>query len=1575
MMVGVREEMEEHMKRKRVLALFLVLSIVFSSNGITALAAGTDLNETDATVDESTIETEIETEEEETDAYDETDGTDADISEETEGEEDFAEEADETVTDVADSEEENEAAEEEIETEAPDADGDAQTDVSQEADATVHRMLSFTDEAGMTVTYDANVEYEYTVVSGVLTAIRIKTGTDDSDRAVSGTVVIEEGKGITAIGETAFSGNTDITYVKLPVGVKTIEQNAFKGCTALTGITIPSGVTSIGNSAFEGCSKLMQLAIPKTLTAIGSKAFYGDNSLFMVYMKDAAYGELKTIGDSAFYGCEALAEFCSDTEFVFPDALEEIGVSAFEGCSSIKKIVLPDSVTTIGSRVFYGCLALTDVSLSKNLENISEYAFYGCRNLVSVTFGIGNQRICKHAFENCIYLGSVGLPSALAEVQSYAFNGCTYLMRVEVPNANMQFGEESAFPNRSNLCMIGHITSTTKTYTSSRDIVFLAYEDDENKYFTCTVQYPKNVGDNSINIYLNSDRTKKANEQNGGQGVQAGTELAAVFTASSGKLVEGSLRCNGTPISKNAQGDYVFKMPKGGAFITAEFELKTEDKRIDALSGDVGIRLSNGEERSDNIDGVKLKIGQSTRLFLINTADKNSVIPFSKITYKSDKPATASVTASGMIKALKKGEAKITATVSGSDGKDITKNVYIEIDSAGVDSLKLKISSGSTDVEISNTQAMQTLSIEQTALNGSSLTFAVTATAYDESGDDLAVALKWSSSDATVVKPEKTSTTDAEPKNTFTIPKDAKGEATITVTATNTDKTVVTGKFLVSVKDYTPILASSALTFNPNQEKGTVLELIGAYGSKISETAANTAQFVDSAGEKLEALVLEYDKTGSTDTIARFYVKEGYGLKEGTKSIYVGIKSNDFSYKIPIKVTVKSSYPNPKVAWDKKQAKINLFYANDGTEIKPVITNLGNAEISEYSLKALAEDKEGVFTQNFAVDDDGIITQLSDSMLPYSHNGKPAVTGYLVLKFEGFKDYTKEYKITIPTQTVKPSYQLNKTSGTFNSANSSTVALKLIDKKTKEQIVLDNVSYDIRPVDGSDFGSESYTINDEGEIELNIGPRQSSGKLKISVRNAEWAKGSAFTYTYTVKMSNSKPKITLKTSGNLNRNYPDQSASFTLSSNQLGTRLAPVEFIPDAKASKGKEDEYEKLSVTCNEEGDGLVEILDSDINKGTYKFTCDVSGVTDDGSDIPLNKVTLSVKVVESVPTVSAKGSLSLNLNARGEEVSELTLTCKNLPENYALDGQTTAESIKCTTKNAGGVEENFSWQFEENKLAVVLQNWVEAKTYSFEMSPEFVGAGGSVSAKKVKFKVKVHSGEISLKLSAKGKLNLLDRGSEEHTQKNSIIYTPTISNLKDTIEEAKIFDSTGYYVKYDDDESEFFDIAVLDGKLYVTPKTDAEIDNNKNYKVKIWVRMQNYTSGPDGGGIFYKKDLTIKTAQTLPKLTIGKTALSLYTSNKDYEASFKVSPKTGSIGKITDIVFDEKDEKSLDSFDLSYVPQDDGSLDVTLKLKTAAYPCNTANKIKMYVVFAGQGANTKGTAITMNVTIISKN
>ncbi|MBO5402415.1 MAG: leucine-rich repeat domain-containing protein [Clostridia bacterium] len=88
-----------------------------------------------------------------------------------------------------------------------------------------------------------------------------------------------------------------------------------------------------------------------------------------------------SIGDNACKDCKEL----TSVTFADGSALTKIGISAFEGCTSLKEIPLPDSVLNIDRRAFYGCSALTEVDLPDELLKIGGSAFSECTALKKIT--------------------------------------------------------------------------------------------------------------------------------------------------------------------------------------------------------------------------------------------------------------------------------------------------------------------------------------------------------------------------------------------------------------------------------------------------------------------------------------------------------------------------------------------------------------------------------------------------------------------------------------------------------------------------------------------------------------------------------------------------------------------------------------------------------------------------------------------------------------------------------------------------------------------------------------------------------------------------------------------------------------------------------------------------------------------------------------------------------------------------------------------------------------------------------------------------------------------------------------
>ncbi len=1667
--------MEVRMKRRRILALLLALSITVSMNDMTVFATAPDAAGLPATTAQEVVvedggENNGSEQETEPSGKDEGpkdqngDGTDLDAaeedtagSEEQEPPEDQAPEEEEpgTSEDTDDSEVPGETdpdgdeitppegdKNDSVDAEDPEEDGDdagisdntIETDeeeaggVSDKPQQEV-RMMTFTDDTGMRVTYNANEEYEVTVTDGVLEKITYADG-----RAVSGVVFLPENKGITAIG-AAFQGNDDITYVKLPAGVTSIQDNAFNNCYRLQGIYLPGDVQRIGDSAFYRCTGLLKVAVPKKLVSIGNKAFYGNDRLFMIYAQDAVHSELVSIGEQAFYQCRALEHFYSDRGFVVPGNLESIGAFAFFECKAIKEINFNETVKTVGESAFQECNALKQLVLSSKLEVISKNAFAGCNELIRVQFKTGNNTIGESAFKGCVKLSALSIPGTVRAIANYAFADCNRLITVEVQNFDVVYGD-SVFPNIDTLTLRGLKGSTTEEYTFGKKIKFVAYDEDTGKnFYKYTITY---AGTGKGTLEVRDENLKDPNTLNGNKGVARGTKLYVYVKPETGsRLVADSMKCNGEPLQeeKGAEGEpskLYFEMPIGGAYLTAEFENTAGNDRIDGLDGDVKVEISNGDvvtNTAGEVIRVNLKAGQYTRMFLTDAKADHKAIPSSKITFSTTKKSVATVEKDGTIHAISAGQTDITAKVKRTDGSAITRVVRVAVSASGVVQIKLDASEYDArfvDFETSPLGNVQTAVVDKDRMPDTGLRIRLTATVYDAEEDSIAMNLKWTSSDAKVAKLSRSSSTVDDPSSIVTIPAGTNGEATIRVTATNADKKTVTQKFIIRVTDKTPRLVSGSLTINPNRTDGAVLQILSSYGRQIDKDSVKLVKY--DGGDKVACrdFDLAYLPLESDSAVTSFRVTPS---DPENKAYSVRVDINGGTYELPLKITVKASKPKPKIAFEKKQPKLNYFYANDETEVIVNVTNLGKDKVADYELRPLSDSEDNKkFIENFEVEyvdqDTCMIRQKSEELLRANKGtGKPVVTGYLRLYYEGYADdaYT-DCKITIPAQRTAPSFKLNRTSDTFKSGcGEQEIELQLVDKKNKP-VDLSDGGYELKFVND---GESHYTpidtgagisLDDNGQFTLRLRDNVTkAGKVKLRLKNSSWAEREQIDFTYSVKFVDSVPKISLadkpgsttalkSSTVTLNPNYPEQTVEFGLKSNQKGTEIAD-EQIFTAKTTKSLAAYYQYLDVQYVN-GVGTVTINDPEsIKDGTYTYVCDKAQYVFQGDERPANKITLKVKVKAGNPSVSVKGSLTLNNTARTEENdyaerSELSLVAKNLPDGYEFDVAETLESITCKTRNKQEYVNYFDWeltdrQVDENgkvtegKLAASMNQYCEKGTYRFSIRPAYSGGGKTLYAQKaVNFNLKVHAGTISIALSSKGKINLLDRFGE-CTTANSIVYTPSLKNVKDKVVGAKVYDHNEDIVfPYDGPESEKFEAQILsDGKIYVRPKEDAVLENNKTYKIYVWTELENYKF-PDyegGGGGYLSKVLSIKTGQILPKVKADRSSVNLYLSNKNYVATFIVNrSEAKTIGNVESIAFGEKDTNAQESFVttedevtgkhtvIDSEQLEDGSLLVKLKLRdTVFYGCDTTNKLTMYVRFEGQGTNTPGTAVTMNVKI----
>lgn len=1639
------------MRKRRVFALLLALSLVVSGNGMTVLAA-------EQGVAESALMTEDESG---TEGKSETLPTESETTVEGEkpGEIDPSAPKEESGETTNPEEEGNGTEEQKPVMEEPDSsvsENDAVPDTEEPEENTEEpvaavRMMTFTDNAGLQITYDANAAKEnaelVTIQDGVLTGIQ---GT------VSGVVDLRE-KDFTVVGDSAFKGKTGITYVMLPKTVESIGTSAFEECVALKGVSIPSRLKTIGASAFKGCKVLTQLAIPNSVTSIGANAFNGDSRMFMLNMVSAEYSKLTTIGDSAFEDCSSLELFCSDEEYNLPDSITTIGNRAFYGCVKIDKVDMGDDITSLGESAYQGCSGIKGVTISARIKTVPQYAFADCTKLIELEFSTkvrGSVTIESYAFQNCSKLGSLDLPQKVSCVKANAFGGCTALRRIYIGNDDADL-EKAAFPNENpDLCIIGSEDSEARDYAKNNGNLRFISSNESDSYYTYTQKLTGPTANGKIQLKVTNKKGQAAQEFSkvndinsivnsdgiGGynKGVKAGTDCYVIINYSDGcgsyiGLVSGSLKCNGVTIKEDASKEWVFKMPAGGATITAEFDYIESENTLQGNKDTVEGRLSSDVNYDYQRNIGYMKVGQSTKFYLTNAGTR---IPASKVKYRVSQDyaqGVVSVDAQGNVKALKEGMAIVEADVT-IEGVKISVEVAIVVESIDIDHISVLLPGmDKKQIEYEADGRISGVSIPTTDVT-KEYKFTIKATAFSSVEDDerMDVPFTWESSDVKVAKVSKASTTAASSENTIIIPKGTDGEATITVSATGADKKKRSQKFVISVQDYEPRLNAAKITVNPNQVDGTTtIGIIDAYGNAVDNDEIIEAYDAKS-GQKVPGFKFTFAK--KEGVVSTYKVSALPGMKQQTYNVKLKIKVETVikPYEPSLAIVIKESSPNPTVSFDSKKPKINLFYANDGTEIEPIIGRLDGAVVSEYSLEPLTEpgnknyEDDAKFTENFEIvtNDEGkaVIKQKASSLL-CNKSKKPVVTGYLVLKFKDYKeDLVKKYKITIPTQTVAPVYMLDKTANTFSSVfrDEQTVYLQLLDKKTKQPIDLHPVGvdeenpYKLEKLVTSTTNDDDTTctiVEDssehDGMIQVKL-KTPDKGKLVMRLTNSTWADDKSFTYTYQINTDTRAPKISLKTpTVTLNTSYPEQEIGFELVSNHYNTLIDETQaFIAPTNLRADVQQQYGMLEVEY-EDGVGKVRLTDANIKPGTYRFTCDVY---QKGARFMTNSVTLNVKVTKTIPTVALKGTNSFNLmaytdvktyagvkNEEGSdtqrkfiEKSEMTLEPKNLPAAYTLDAVSTLNTIECTTKGYERAVECFDFRWEDGKLEISMNEDAQdlpPKTYAFKILPtysySYENENGdpvvnSISpAKPVTFTIKVYSGAISVKLGAKGKINLVDR-SGSYTEKNGIRYTPTFANLKDTLSEVRVLDAGDDKSPVYSDETRFsreFEAHIAeDGKsFFIVPKAGVELENKKTYQLRIWMQTEGYVFPSNGGGIYAPGVVKVTTAEVLPKVKTDKTAVDLYLSSKSYETSFVVTKAdVNAVGDIESIAFGENDTKADGSFAIRSEQQTDGSLKVYLKLKnTVSYGCNTTNRITMYIKFKNQGTNTAGTAVNMNVKI----
>ncbi|MCI2068568.1 MAG: leucine-rich repeat protein [Bacilli bacterium] len=325
---------------------------------------------------------------------------------------------------------------------------------------------------------------------------------------------------VVTIGNTAFYGCKDLTFLKVPSTVKNVTFNTnnsalqcFTGCTALSEIEIDSSALTSSHSlvSYFGVSTLAALTEVTLGTGINpiDGYFAGLTGLAIVNLDYTGWVFAKLFGTTSFTDSHSYQVYY--TAYYWPNALKvnitgftttSIVSYAFAGCACLNQtsLELPSNVTTIEGYAFKGCTSLNQLVIPSTITSIADYAFDGCVAIdwvsidstiiasttmtklfgyVSATW-IRNLTIGSHvtaigdtAFKGLSGLSSLIIPSSVTTLGDNAFSNCTNLTTIDL-SANLTSIGDYCFYNNSKVTsltiqndILGATTLTTLFGTSN----------------------------------------------------------------------------------------------------------------------------------------------------------------------------------------------------------------------------------------------------------------------------------------------------------------------------------------------------------------------------------------------------------------------------------------------------------------------------------------------------------------------------------------------------------------------------------------------------------------------------------------------------------------------------------------------------------------------------------------------------------------------------------------------------------------------------------------------------------------------------------------------------------------------------------------------------------------------------------------------------------------------------------------------------------------------------------------------------------------------------------------------------
>ena len=251
------------------------------------------------------------------------------------------------------------------------------------------------------------------------------------------------------IGESAFSGLTQIKSIRLSDTVENIQSYAFRDCTSLESIYIGSGFKVFKSNAFWGCGNISKIEINP-----GNEVFEGVNCIIEKSRKALVLGCRTTVipSDGSVTRIDGLAfkDVIGLTSITIPEGVTLLSEDAFSGCPDLKSIHFSSTVDSFELVSVMGCDALEVITVDpKNprfyssgncvIEKATGTLLLGCGKSVIPNDG-SIKKIGYYAFGGSNSLVSIVVPEGVTYIDGYAFASCESLKSVYLPDSLITLG-------------------------------------------------------------------------------------------------------------------------------------------------------------------------------------------------------------------------------------------------------------------------------------------------------------------------------------------------------------------------------------------------------------------------------------------------------------------------------------------------------------------------------------------------------------------------------------------------------------------------------------------------------------------------------------------------------------------------------------------------------------------------------------------------------------------------------------------------------------------------------------------------------------------------------------------------------------------------------------------------------------------------------------------------------------------------------------------------------------------------------------------------------------------------------